>query len=882
MSMENLSLEFLGTRSHELLGWLLVGVAGMLVAYGLVQLARRRWRDGGLCIAAVLPPVLAAALALDALRRARQGNARGARSSLVAAAFAALGTLLVGGVLLTTGEWGFAAWMALLTVQIVLAVAVFYAAVYAYLGTGRMTALLAMRAAAIAALLLLLFKPAVSVAPDLTGYRMYLPVLVDRSGSMETADGSASATRYARAIHALGAQDERLREHFRPVWMHFATDARSVDSWDELARLTPRADGSDATDLAAAIRTAAGIDDRRNLAGILLLSDGIHNAPLPLRDAALETGVPVYTVGLGSDNESETGRRNLRVLSVETPFEAMRNNVARITVRVQAVGFQNLSGELRLLEEGSDVPLATEPLWTDKGVTVLTRELKYTPRDRTAPDAPEGDSEGEPKRRAELRKLRVEVVPNPAETVTTDNAADLHVLVTEPRIRVLYVEGSIRPEYKFLRRALDTDQNVQLLSLIRIQKNRFSAAGAIDGRRLVDLPRTKEDFALFDVIVLGDLDSTFLSRDQRGLFRDFVNDGGGLVMLGGLNSFGPGGYGGTEIEEALPVTVGPRAQPQETTPFLPQLTAFGQQHPVFDGIARYFRGPNNAAPAASEVQLPELLGGVTFAAPKPAATVLAVHPTRANEAGPLIVLAVQPYGAGRSAAFAADTTWQWYLPLREMGADSPYLRFWGQLIRWLADVDQAPEDAAPAVVARVDSPHVQAGKEVTLRAFVQDARGQATDTARVSAVLRPRDAKDPSASPETVPLALSAGGVYEAVWRPATEGAYDLHVTAASADGVALGGDELPLTVAPASAEMDRLARDADALRTIAETTGGRYADIHGLPELLEQIVDRQLARGGPVPTPDVHHLYHFTALFLVFVALLTGEWLLRRRWQLQ
>ena len=864
--MERTTLEFQGIRGDSLLWWLVAGIALVLLAYGVSRLIRRRWRDGLICLSAIVPPLAAVALFIDAAVRTAAGDARGARSSLLGAIIISAASLFIGLVYILNGGFGFAVWMAVVALEVVLAVGVFYAAVYAYLGTRRMASLMAMRCAAVIALLLILFKPAVSIVPDLDAFKVYLPVLLDRSASMETADESSVANRYSQAIHMLTTQDKRIRRNFKPVWAHFGADVHAADSLKDLSQLEPRGEGTDGTNLAAAIRFAAGVDDRRNLAGILLVSDGIHNASDNLTDAV---------------SESQTGRRNIQLLTADAPLQAIKNNVTTITVRVRAVGFKNISGEIRLFEEGIDQPVATAPLWTDKNVTVIKKQLKWTPRDHpaaaTAPAAAKG-----PKKRAEVRRLRIVVPTNPAETVADDNETELHILVTEPRVSVLYVEGSIRPEYKFLRRALDADQNVQLISLVRIDKARFWSYGAIDGKRLLDLPRSDEDFRMFDVIILGDLDSTFLTRDQIARLGRFVKDGGGLLMTGGHNSFGPGGYANTDIEAVLPVFVGNRSQPQETMTFVPMLTAFGQRHPIFEGTGKYFFGPAGRKPAEKVVKLPELLGCVTVVRPKAGASVLALHPSRRNDHGPLIVLAVQPVGAGRSAAFTADTTWQWHMHLRGLGARSPYRLFWGQLIRWLANVKTKSTTATPSVLVRLGSAYVRTGQSIKVLAHVQNEKGQPADDARVSAVLSPLK-PDPRIEPETVPLSSKrTGGLFETNLRPLVEGKYRVKVTAVDSAGVELGTDELLLTAAPQSKELDRLARDAVTLQMLASRSGGRYADVTGLPELLDQIIERHKAAGGPAPTPESMPLYNFTLLFLLFVGLLTGEWLLRRNWQLQ
>ena len=60
----------------------------------------------------------------------------------------------------------------------------------------------------------------------------------------------------------------------------------------------------------------------------------------------------------------------------------------------------------------------------------------------------------------------------------------------------------------------------------------------------------------YDGVILSNVSSLKLTRDQMVSIRDYVRDyGGGLLMVGGEESFGLGGYYRTPIEEALPVTM---------------------------------------------------------------------------------------------------------------------------------------------------------------------------------------------------------------------------------------------------------------------------------------------------------------------------------------
>jgi hypothetical protein len=228
-------------------------------------------------------------------------------------------------------------------------------------------------------------------------------------------------------------------------------------------------------------------------------------------------------------------------------------------------------------------------------------------------------------------------------------------------------------------------------------------------------------------------------------------------------------------------------------------------------------------------------------------------------------------------ALTADTTWRWHMELQARGIDSPHARFWRQMVRYLADVRAKDRATPPGVLGRTERTFVEPGQAVALLARVRDAEG-ATAAATAFVTVVPADG-GPS---RTVALTASPTlGEYEGSFVPSASGRYTLRFIANDAAGSALGQDELPLIVAAPAAELDRLARDDATLRLIAETTGGQYADLHALPDLLDQWVAR-LAAPGPAAQARVVGLYNFPLGFVLFVVVLTVEWMLRRRWQLQ
>lgn len=460
----------------------------------------------------------------------------------------------------------------------------------------------------------------------------------------------------------------------------------------------------------------------------------------------------------------------------------------------------------------------------------------------------------------------------------------------------MYIEGRARPEYRDLNRALTRDSNIELASLLRIQQQRFAASGTVDGETFTAMPRTAEEWKKFDVIILGDLDSSFLSRSQQEMIEQRVAEGGGLLMIGGQNSFGPGNYKDTAIEKALPVFVGDVNAAQEKSEFVPRLTAEGAAHPAMEGLGEWFGSEDKAGTKG----LPPIRGNVVVAREKSGAQVLLTHAGRLGPDGkPQIVLAVQRYGKGQSAAFTADTTYLWYLPLRGLGQESPYNRLWGQLVRWLAGGDVRNRNRGAGLEGLQNKNVFQLGETVKFRAMVRDDKGDATRYTQVNLTLR-RAGQADKKSERNFPLAAAESrvGLYEVTLPGVDKGEWVAELSA-SKDGKELGRQELKFTVIPPADEMLKIAANPTAMRAIAEQTRGFSYPLPQLPVLLEQLIrsdpNANAAKQRTLPlantirtllvfmgcTPQWDKKYDLPMQGMLVVMLLAGEWVLRRRWQL-
>jgi uncharacterized membrane protein len=454
------------------------------------------------------------------------------------------------------------------------------------------------------------------------------------------------------------------------------------------------------------------------------------------------------------------------------------------------------------------------------------------------------------------------------EKIVQNNHRTAVAQVVDSKIRVLYLEGTLRAEYGALvQRFLSKDPDLEFCSLVQTRPNVFALRANMEGIHLSGLPSDAATLEKFDVVLLGDLDSSYWKPQAIDLLIRRVRDGAGLLAFGGYHGLGPGGYGGSLLEGVLPVLLGDRNIGQLTDPFQPVLTPAGRDHPIFANIAKFF--PTTTA-VAKEAGLPPLDGSVRVKGAKPGALVLATHP--AGD-GKMPVLAVQPAGKGRVAVFTSDTTRNWQQVPRALGQESPFARFWGQMIRWLANRTEDVK-AEAKLTARTDKAYYEPDSPVTISAAVRDQNGEGTDQAEVVAQV-----KGSQGETDTVILAAVPGsaGSYRGSYEPKRPGTYEISVQAHLGQ-TTLQGERASVEVGRPNLEFDRLDLDDAMLQKIAQATGGRYYHITTADQFIESLDRKEQRRHVALEQP----LCFPKIFWLLFVVVLTTEWVLRRRYQLR
>jgi len=692
-----------------------------------------------------------------------------------------------------------------------------------------------MRTAILALVLFCLFRP-VLVVKAAVPQQNFLGILIDDSRSMQIADQNAGP-RAAFAKQQFATPDtpllKALSDRFVLRTFRFSNVASRVGQ------------NADLTFSGAQTRIGASLDGARQelaglpLAGMVLVSDGADTTDASLSDALLAmkaASVPVFTVGVGK----ESLVKDIQVDRVSAPRTALKGTSLMIDVVVTQTGFAGEAVTLDV-EDGGRIVGSQEVKLPVDGEPAAVR-VRFTA------------SEAGP------RVFRFKISPKAGEIVTQNNQRDALIEVLDRRERLLYYEGEPRPEMKFLRRAVEDDKNLEVVTLQRTADNKFMRLSVNGPEELAaGFPKTRDELFAYRGIILGSIEAGAFTGDQLRMIGEFVERrGGGLLMLGGSRAFSEGGYAGTPVADALPVVIDRVARSLDELPVSRlklRPTRAGEAHAITQIAA------TEAASSARWNALPVLTSVNPLKTLKPGATLLLSGTDENRRTQP--VLAFQRYGRGKALAFAVQDSWLYQMHASMPLEDMTHENLWRQLLRWVVDGVPEPVDV------HTSTERVEAGEPVTLTAEVVDKSFVELNDARVVAKV-----KDPAGNTVEVPMQWTGerNGEYRATFTAATDGMYAADVEA-TREGKPLGAGAIHMRAAPGDAEYFDPTMHAARLKRIADETGGKFytADtVSNLPEDLKYT-------GRGVTTVEERDLWHMPIVLLAIGGLMAGEWAYRR-----
>lgn len=725
----------------------------------------------------------------------------------------------------------------------VLAVAVVVLALRSYarstrpISTGRRLVLWMLRASSAAVILLCLARPVWVQTLSLREKGLCFLAL-DSSASMNLRDAPQNRTRWEFAGNFFAKHQNDLAE------LGTQCEIRRL-LFDAVPRETPRLPGEDATqpatrpdgrasDLSALLDRVANEAGGSPCAGVLMITDGRHNTPAdPVSQARRlkAAGVPLYAIGIGQEAIPED-YQEIQLKLLEVPERTFVG--ARVLMHIEVESQLPAAAKTPLTVSVNGEKVFEEELELPKGHELTRKEVAYTPK-----------STG-------MHRVLAAAGTLPREVNINNNQRTAYFRVYQNKLGIWYAEGAIRKEFGAVRSALETAPNASLHAL-----NAFGpAAGDADL-----LPSTEDGWRELRLVIIGDLPASRFHETDLLRLAKFVEEGGAVLMIGGLDNFGAGDYGLSPLAKVLPVEI-LRTDKSIDGPLPLTATPEGLQHPVL-------KVSDNAEESKSLWEkLPAVPGLNSFVSVKPAAKVLL-------EAGRNPLLVVQDYGKGRSGAFAMDMTWQWIL---KAGQEDLHKRFWRNLATWLTRSEY--RDTTKVVFVESDRLQYMLGDEVLLRAFVQETeelRGKLAN-ARTIATLSSESQSAEKAANKTWELGK---GIGEFVSRshPQLPGNYTFKVEVQDAAGKVLGSDSLSFRLDVPDVENDNPQANLRLLQRLAAVSGGTYYDAEHAGEAFQQLLSQP--RGFAKTIRESKDLWNHWIFFAVFVSLLTLEWSLRKRWGL-
>ncbi len=672
--------------------------------------------------------------------------------------------------------------------------------------------LILFRSIALFLILIVLFKTIVHLQFTRT-QKPVLALAVDCSASLSLTD-------------QIGSREELLRKTLKdPVYTELQKDfdVRFFSFANTLSTLNPDhldslALNGDVTNIAENLKRIKTRLASEHLNSIVVFSDGSYNAGGNPARFAGEIGVPVHSIGIGSD-EPVT---DLALIDLEmNPFSYVGEKT-RVSVSIRNTGFDNMTVPVRLQSKGSI--LAMQNVDLPAGPSEKSITLEFTP-DKTG-------------------QLKLDVVIPFQENEQTDanNIRTGYIDILKSKLRISLLAGQISSDISFMRRYLSTSDRYDVQVYIENPDGSYDNTPASTRLEETDIfilynyPTSRTRASLVQNI------QATVEKRQSSLLA-ILGRGTNYARLGSLASHLPLQMNGRRIQ---------------TQRVLADLSPAGFHHPIthLDGQATDRQ--------TIWKKLPPVFASYRTTELWPDSKVLVTaRPERgqSNDEQPMIV--IKSHDGQKSAAILAEDLWRWDLMMRGSGYDQDVFRqMFNNLMRWL-------ETSRSEKLVRVQTEKniYKYGDDIRLDIQVLNENLEPVENADVAVSLS-NQSGEKKFRPESI-----GNGRHELNVRPDQPGDYQAVVQARRQTTV-LGNDTIRFSVGEYSAELTALRADKTVLKALSTATGGHYVPADSVA-LLADIIQGEPQKKE---TTLEQELWNSSVLLILIVLFLAAEWYVRKR----
>ncbi len=760
---------------------------------------------------------------------------------------------------------------------------------------------------------LCLVNPLWSIAKPKKGANVFAVVAdVSRSHQVDTMMPETRAEQVASVLNS--GEQEGSQGWIQQIDQSFELQRYVLsDHLQRVASLKDIAFDGDASSICLSLKQLQERFAGQPLAGILLLTDGnatdLQQTDELFESNAFEHLAPVFPVLLPQD-ESVVDALVEKVTTSQTAFDD-----APVTIQVVADVIGAADGRLKAtLFDPDGTPIDTKIQTVSDSTS-----FRFEARPDTAGTV--------------FYQVKVVLLDRDGETqfkeaTLVNNEATVAVERGSRARRILYVSGRPNWEFKFLRRAVETDPQTDLVGLIRIARKEAKFAfrgregetsnslyrgfdeveqelaeefdepvmvrlGTEDEAELLGgFPDDAEDLFRYDAMIIDDLEAAFFTIDQMQLIQQFVaKRGGGLLMMGGQESFRQGEYDRTPVGQMLPLDLQAQA---------PSFHGAASMSLTRDGwLQPWIRLRDNEDAERMRVSaMPKFSTLNPGSRVRPGAIVMASVQDEDGTTFPALV--TQRFGRGRSAALCVGDFWRWrmnegrrrlsqgsrgFVSPSQSAVASPiaspiepgdqpqedfndHARACRQMVRWL--VADVPERLS--IRAQTDAR--RGPGTMVLVSDVRHKNFDSCDDADVKFEIIPPDGQvlQVTAEPsDEIP------GRFQAVVAALDAGRWKAKASAT----IQVDGEEVETLTAetgwasqPDQREMKSVQINKTFLQQVAEETSGQCVPMNELDEFVESLSYRD----APVVERHTFPVWNQWWVFLVAVGCFGADWTIRRR----
>jgi hypothetical protein len=586
------------------------------------------------------------------------------------------------------------------------------------------------------------------------------------------------------------------------------------------------------TRLGDGLREAVDRHGGQKITGVVVLSDGASNEGVDAVDAALRLGdqsIPVHTIGLGL-----TKPEDVRIQTVRVPDTVFYKDKVPVSVGILSHGFQGRVVTVDLTIDGDLVASRKIALRGNEAV----EELSFIA------DQKVGQSE-----------FVVTATVLPGDVAPENNRYERSISIIDEKIKILYIEGEPRWEFRYLRAVLLRDDRLDVKFLMTEGDPELARASP---RHLEVFPEDAAETFQYDLVILGDVPADYFTQSHLERIEELVlKRGASFLMLAG-RKYAPASYRDSPIASLLPVKIGNDGYDRLGPLLYPVPTSSGMKNLIAkfspsDQVTR-----ETWARAKPLYGVPNLDGVKRGAADNILVTLSDVD--QRSKPYPLVVW--QRYGTGKSLYVGSDQLWR----LRFKHGDEFHVHFWKQSIHFLTLSRLLGENKR--IRLETERGSYRAGERANVFANVLDESFEPISAPSYDVLVESPGQAEPSGlSLQAVP---GSPGLYQGSYVTGKAGSYLLKSVLADSKFA----NTASFQAVGASREMLESAMQEQTLRKISELSGGEYlelSDLRKLPELLKGEV-RTTSVSKEISLWDRWYVF---ALLLLFLSI---EWFVRRQ----